>query len=42
MEEIISFIKKGDSMNNRKNEDVQMNEDILAGKWKQLRGEAKK
>ena len=29
-------------MNNRKNEDVQMNEDILAGKWKQLRGEAKK
>jgi len=29
-------------MNDRKNEEVQMNEDILAGKWKQLRGEAKK
>ena len=29
-------------MNDRKNEDVKMNEDILAGKWKQLRGEAKK
>ena len=29
-------------MNDRKKEDVQMNEDILAGKWKQLRGEAKK
>lgn len=42
MEVIISFIKKGDSMNDRKNEDVKMNEDILAGKWKQLRGEAKK
>jgi uncharacterized protein YjbJ (UPF0337 family) len=42
MEEIILFIKKGESMNDRKNEDVQMNEDILTGKWKQLRGEAKK
>jgi len=28
-------------MNDRKNEDVKMNEDILAGKWKQIRGEAK-
>jgi len=28
-------------MNDHKNEDVEMNEDILAGKWKQIRGKAK-
>ena len=28
-------------MNDHKNEDVEMNEDILAGKWSQIRGKAK-
>lgn len=29
-------------MIDRKKEEMQINEDIMAGKWKQLRGEAKK
>jgi uncharacterized protein YjbJ (UPF0337 family) len=33
--------QEGDFMNDHKNEDVEMNEDILAGKWKQIRGKAK-
>ena len=28
-------------MNDHKNKDVEMNEDILAGKWSQIRGKAK-
>jgi uncharacterized protein YjbJ (UPF0337 family) len=33
--------QEGDFMNDHKNEDVEMNEDILAGRWKQIRGKAK-